>query len=395
MERQVIITECMGRPLTALFEDGKAAELHFGAPYGKSACRVGEIYVGKVQNILPNIHGAFIEIGGGIQCYYSLEEKVPPLFTRKIGKKPLCIGDELLVQVEKEAVKTKQPVVTGNLNFSGKYVVLTSGNQKIGVSAKIPKARREELKVLGGRYQDAGFGLIFRTNAKDAPEDRIVQEIEKLAAQFGQVKEYGAMRTCFSCVYQTAGPCMQALRNVYREGLTEIVADAAAQGGALFRETAEFLRQEQPEDLPLLRAYTDAYPLVKCYNLESVVKDARSERVWMKSGAYLVIQPTEALTVIDVNSGKCLKKSGKFAAINREAAAEAARQIRLRNLSGIILIDFINLEAEEEKKELLGYMQHELNRDSNPGLVVDMTRLQLVEITRKKIRKTLEESLHE
>ena len=109
-----------------------------------------------------------------------------------------------------------------------------------------------------------------------------------------------------------------------------------------------------PDELPLLRAYTDAsYPLVKCYNLEGAIREARQERVWMKSGAYLVIQPTEALTVIDVNSGKCLKKNSHFPEINREAAREAVRQIRLRNISGIIIIDFINMKSAEEKKELL------------------------------------------
>ena len=117
------------------------------------------------------------------------------------------------------------------------------------------------------------------------------------------------------------------------------------------------------------------------------------EKVWMKSGAYLVIQPTEALTVIDVNSGKCQKKKQAFLQVNREAAAEAARQIRLRNLSGIILIDFINLSDTSEKEALMKYLQEELYLDRNPGKVVDMTKLQLVEITRKKIRKTLAESL--
>lgn len=395
MERKVIITECMDRLLTALVEDGKVAELHFSDSDSRKGCRVGEIYVGKVQNILPNIHGAFIEIGDKIQCYYSLEEKTPPIFTHKIGKKPLCIGDELLVQVQKEAVKTKQPVVTGNLNFTGKYVVLTSGNQTIGVSNKLPKAKRSELLELGESCTDADFGLIFRTNAGTAPFETIRQEIEKLAGQLEQVKAYGNMRTCFSLVHKAPNDCISSLRNVYQEGLTEIVVDAGIQDGELYREAEEFLRSEQPEDLSLLRAYKDSsYPLAKCYNLESIAQDARKERVWMKSGAYLVIQPTEALTVIDVNSGKCLKKSKEFSAINLEAAREAVRQIRLRNLSGIIIIDFINMKTAEEKNELMTYLQRELNRDPNPGNVIGMTKLQLVEITRKKIRKTLEESLH-
>ena len=278
------------------------------------------------------------------------------------------IGDELLVQVEKEAVKTKQPVVTGNLNFTGQYVVLTSGNRTIGVSGKIHGARKEELQKLGQDYIDCDFGLIV---------------------------EYGKMRTCFSCLQSAPDPCVQALRDIYKKDLTEIIVEETVEDGVLYKEVQTYLETEMPDELPLLRAYTDAsYPLVKCYNLEGAIREARQERVWMKSGAYLVIQPTEALTVIDVNSGKCLKKNSHFPEINREAAREAVRQIRLRNISGIIIIDFINMKSAEEKKELLAYLQRELKKDPNPGNVMGMTKLQLVEITRKKIRKTLEESLH-
>lgn len=413
MERQVLITECMDHLLTTLLEDGKPVEFHFEPSARRQTCQVGEIYVGKVQHILPNIHGAFIEIGDGLSCYYSLEEKDAPVFTHKIGKKPLCIGDELLVQVQKEAVKTKQPVVTGNLSFTGKYVVLTSGNRKIGVSNKLPKAKREELLALAssacpeaGIASDAdktsepetsaGFGLIFRTNAGDAAPELILEEIQKLSDRLHTVLEYGKMRTCFSCLYKVPHPCIAALRDVYKDGLTGIIVDAATADGALYQEAEAFLREEQPEDLPLLRPYNDpSYPLAKCYSLETAICEARKEKVWMKSGGYLVIQPTEALTVIDVNSGKCQKKQKEFAAINREAAVEAARQIRLRNLSGIIIIDFINMKTEEERSELLAFLQKELNKDPNPANVVGMTKLQLVEITRKKIHKTLEESLHE
>ena len=142
MERKVLLTECMNRRVLALLEDEKVTEFHFGSSGEKKSCRLGEIYVGRVRKILPNIGGAFVEIANGEQFYFA------PVFTNKIGKKPLVIGDELLVQVEKEAVKTKQPVVTGNLNFTGQYVVLTSGNRTIGVSGKIHGARKEELQKL-------------------------------------------------------------------------------------------------------------------------------------------------------------------------------------------------------------------------------------------------------
>ncbi|XCP83753.1 ribonuclease E/G [Roseburia hominis] len=390
--RKLVICECKDRQLAALFEDGKAVELHYAS---QSACRVGEIYVGKIQKILPNISAAFVEIGKGVLCYYSLSEKYEPVFTSKAGKKPFCVGDELLVQVQKEAVKTKQPVVTGNLNFTGKYVVLTSGNRTIGVSAKLSPARRAELEKLGIEYADEAFGIIFRTNAKAASDELIRSEIRKLSQSMQNVLTYGRMRTCFSLVRGAASPCIAVLRDIYQEGLSEIVVEKQEGSDQLYQEVQTYLQEEQPEDLGKLRAYTDAsYPLAKCYNLERITDEALKERVWLNSGAYLVIEPTEALTVIDVNSGKCQKKKAYFPQINQEAARECARQIRLRNLSGIILIDFINLNSEEEQKELLHYLRQELSRDPNPGNVVDMTALQLVEITRKKVYKTLKESLY-
>lgn len=396
MQRKILITECYDKLLTVLLENDEVVELHYHPQNMDGNCALGEIYVGKVKQILPNTNGAFIEIKKGVECYFSLEEKCEPIYTNKYSKKPeLCIGDELIVQVQKEAVKTKLPMVSANLNFTGKYAVLTSGNRKIGVSTKIPKTRREELISFGEQFQDIEYGLIFRTNAQTAKEEDILQEIQKLEESFQKVTTYGKMRTCYSRLLAVPNPAILLLQDFKETGLTEIVVDKDAGNGKLYEEAEEFIRNELPEYLPFLRGYSDPkYPLHKCYRLEHFTEEARREQVWMKSGAYLVIQPTEALTVIDVNSGKCLKKGKTFYDINLEAAKEAAKQIRLRNISGIILVDFVNMDKQEQKEELLKYFQQEMNRDSNPGKVIDMTRLQLVEVTRKKVRKTLEESLH-
>lgn len=396
MQRKVLITECYNRLLTVLIENDDIVELHYHPLNEDGNCRLGEIYVGKVEQILPNTNGAFIEIAKGEKCYFSLEEKSSPIYSNKYSKKPeLCIGDELLVQVQKEAVKTKLPQVSSNLNFTGKYVVLTSGNHTIGVSSKIGKARREELLKLGEYYKEKPYGIIFRTNAADASTDEIEHEITKLEQQFTKIATFGKMRTCFSKVFSVTNPAISILQDFKEKGLTEIVVDKDVMNGQLFTEAEQFIKEELPEYASFLREYSDPkYPMKKCYRLEHFTDEARSEKVWMKSGAYLVIQPTEALTVIDVNSGKCLKKSKTFFQINMEAAKEAAKQIRLRNISGIVIVDFVNMQDSAEKEELLKYFQAELNKDSNAGKVIGMTRLQLVEVTRKKVRKTLEESLH-
>lgn len=389
MEQKIVIAHVNGQIAAALAEDGRIVEIHFSPkeqPYA-----LGDIYIGKVKQILPNIHAAFIDIGDGNECYYSMEEKYTPIFTSKTGKKPLCIGDEILVQIQKEAVKTKKPVVTGNLNITGRYAVLTTGNQRLGVSSKIGKDTREALEESAKVYCDRGYGLILRTNAAGVPWKSVAAEIDRLEREYLRIHETALTRTCYSCLKKAPKAYISVLRDIYQAGFGEIIAE----GRALYEETQAYLAEEQPDDLKLLRCYTDeSYPLSKCYSIEHVAEEALKERVWLNSGAYLIIQETEAMHVIDVNSGKCMKKKQEFSAINREAAREIARQIRLRNLSGIIMIDFINMNTEGEKKELLAYLQQELNKDRNPGKVVDMTKLQLVEVTRKKVRKTLKESYY-
>ena len=188
-------------------------------------------------------------------------------------------------------------------------------------------------------------------------------------------------------------PYIVDLKNIYQEGLTEIVVEDAR----LYEEIKGYLSEEQPEDMGKLRFYKDKLlPLSKLYSIEARIQNALKEKVWMKSGAYLVIQPTEALTVIDVNTGKCIgkKKDDKvYFKINVEAAKEAAKQIRLRNLSGIILIDFVNLESKDKMEELLEAFRNYLHQDPVQTTLVDMTKLQLVEVTRKKVRKPLDEAL--
>ena len=167
----------------------------------------------------------------------------------------------------------------------------------------------------------------------------------------------------------------------------------------LYEEIKTFLEKHQPEDLKNLKLYQDKLlPLHKLYSLEKEIEHALNERVWLKSGAYLVIQPTEALTVIDVNTGKCVSKKKDdetMLKINLEAAREAARQIRLRNLSGIIVIDFINMDNENSMQALLEFFQRELKKDAITTTLVDVTKLQLVEVTRKKVRKPLHEAVRE
>ena len=391
MNRKLIITKIEEKIITAVLENENVVELHISKNEEQDTVQLGNIYVGRVKNIVANINAAFIEVVPGVECYYAISENPTPIFTKKIGKKPLCIGDELLVQISKEAVKTKVPTVTGKLNITGKYAVLTYGDTRVGASAKLPKEDKLRLIEFATEYATSEFGIIMRTNAKDAEPELLQAELTKLCEEYETLKAQAITRICYSCLIGAPKEYLSELRNIYQEGLTDIIIEDKT----IYNEIKSFLIKEQPEDIDKLRLYEDKLlPLHKLYGIETHLVNALKERVWLKSGAYLVIQPTEALTVIDVNTGKCVSKKkddATYLRINLEAAKEAARQIRLRNLSGIILVDFINLSKEEYTEELLTVFRHELQKDPITTSLIDITKLQLVEVTRKKVRKPLHE----
>lgn len=395
MTRKILITKDESCIWTWELEENVVVEIHC-SPLEQSLGQqplLNSMYIGKVQNIVPNIGAAFIDIGG-INCYYDTSQASHAFFTRKIGKKPLCIGDELVVQVTREAAKTKAPTVSSNISFTGRYAVLTSGNTRIGASAKIPRLKREELKANLQELKNEDFGIILRTNAKDAPFETVLEEIQKLEKRYLHLKETAIHRTCYSCLEAAVKPYIADLKNVYLDGLQEIVLEDMD----LFEEVQNYFEIEQPEYLSLLRRHEDKQlSLASLYNLRKTLERAVNERVWLKHGGYLVIQPTEALTVVDVNSGKDVSKKNTTEAylkINLEAAQEIARQMRLRNMSGIILVDFINLDDTEAMQTLLKEFRYFLSKDPIQATLVDVTELQLVEVTRKKVRRPLYEYGH-
>ena len=396
MKRKLVITKLEGKIITAVLENDEVVELHCAKQEESNhLTELGNIYIGKVKNMVGNIGAAFVEIGKGVECYYAIEENDEPIFTHKIGKKPLCVGDELVVQVSKEAVKTKVPTVTSKLSFTGKYAVLTFGDTRIGASAKLGKEERERLISIAREFASDKYGFIMRTNAKEVHKDILIGELRQLISDYEAVVMTAQTRVPFSCLKRAPRQYLRELKNIYQDGLTDIIVEDLD----LYEEIKDFLIQNQPEDLEKLRLYQEKLlPLHKLYGIEKQIERALKERVWMKSGAYLVIQPTEALTVIDVNTGKCIDKrkdDKAYFKINMEACIEVAKQIRLRNLSGIIIVDFINMNSQELTEELLRRFEHELHNDAIATTLVDMTKLQLVEVTRKKIKKPFHEAFSE
>lgn len=389
---KLVITKWNGKVLSALISDGQAVQLNVETEDGQSI--LNNIYIGKVKNIVKNINAAFVDIGEGRMGYYSLTDNRYHHIVTSTGKSKLKAGDEIIVQVERDAVKSKAPVLTANLNFTGKYCVLTAGKKQIGFSNKITDQEwKKNLKPYLESEKSDDFGIIIRTNAEKAGSDTIIEELRQLKEVYKRVITEGSYRTCFSLLYQALPFYIAGIRDSFSPSLTEILTDDPE----IYQALNTYLETEQPGDKEKLKFYDDPLlPLPKLYQIDTVMERAVGRHVWLKSGGYLVIEPTEALTVIDVNTGKYAGKKNlrdTIMKINMEAAAESARQIRLRNLSGIIIIDFIDMELEEDKRFLMNHLSELLSNDPVKTSVVDMTKLNLVEITRKKIRKPLYEQI--
>lgn len=388
MEKR-IITRFKGRICTACIQDGTAAELTLEE---EEHSVLNRIYTGRVQKIVPGINAAFIDTGD-FTGYYSLTENRCHLFTdtsRKDG--PLRQGDEILVQVSRDGVKTKAPVLTSNLSLPGRYCVVTAGKTGIGISSKInDPLLKKEIKSRLEKLSLDGFGLIVRTNALQADAEMLEAECIRLKNRLEKLIKDGSSRTCGSCLYHPLPSYITGVRDAYEGQLDHIITDDRA----IYGQLKAYLEEEQRKDLEKLQFYDDPLlPLSKLYSLETILERALGKRVWLRSGGYLVIEPTEAMTVIDVNTGKYegrKKMADTIRRINKEAALTIAAQLRLRNLSGIIMVDFIDMEQEEDKKDLLDCLRQAVSKDPIHTVVVDMTPLGLVEITRKKIRKPLYE----
>jgi ribonuclease G len=389
--KQFVFTEWNKKKLGILFEDGKAMEIRC---YEADSI-LGNVYRARVSNLSPNINAAFVDIKKGESCYLSMDDYH--------GEK-LKVGDLVTVQVVRDKIKTKRYAVTTDISLQGDYAVTTLF-APVGVSSKITdSARKKELKTLMQNLliaeQDAQFylaegnvaeierikkltlGGIIRTQAEHAEDAAITREIEGQARLLYSIMKKSEYATQYTCLYHTEVEYIKDIRRMHALQDVEIVTDIP--------EVTEAI-----SEIPL---YTDEYTLTLRYSLASLLDKTLSKRAYLKSGAYLVIEPTEAMTVIDVNSGKSIKGKNaeeQFLKINIEAAKEIARQLRLRNISGIVMIDFINMKEESHNHELMKNLAEYVRTDPVRTTVVDMTKLGLVELTRQKGKRALHEVFSE
>lgn len=401
MSRRFVITriEIGGKvPLVcAVFEEHCMLEVQC-IPEDAPPQILNNIYVGRVSQVVKNIGAAFVEIEKGRKCFLPLSDLKHPVYVKRITDKQLLSqGDELLVQIVREAVKTKDPQVTTNLSLAGIYSVVTSGEKQLGVSGKIDSEKRLRLRELAETVHDEQFGVIVRTNAADITEGSeqvLTSEIRSLQEQMQEIVSRAPYRTIYSVLHKAPPEYIRILQNQPLEQLSKVVTDDAA----IYEELTAFADAHPSMKLSeKLLLYDDPQlDLHKLYSLRVQLERALQEKIWLKSGANLLIQPTEAMTVIDVNSSKNIKKKHpqeQHLQVNLEAAKEIAAQLRLRNISGIIIIDFIDMASAEDKELLLAAMRSFVKTDPVKTEVIDLTRLGLMELTRKKTRRPLLEQL--
>jgi len=382
----IVITEYKNRICALGFKQNQLEELHVDT----QESLLNSIYIAKVKNISKNINAAFVELFDGQMAFLPLDDVIGCPFITSIDDR-LREGDELPVQIIKEAVKTKDPVVTTKLSISGAYCVVSLDKRKGGFqfSKKLSAGKKEALKeTLADFVLPADYAVVIRTGAEQLDSyEELKAELTALISTMDDIVLKAKTRTCFSCIYQGLPSYIEYLHHIADTDYEEVVTDIQA--------VYEALQASYKGNMPI-RFYNDIFPLSKLYSIESKMDELFAKKVHLKSGANLIIEYTEAMTVIDVNTAKNITKKDKdthIYKINIEAAQEIARQFRLRNLSGIIIVDFINMENKEYQAELIQELKKLLKQDSVPCNYVDITGLGLVEITRKKVQKPVYEVL--
>lgn len=390
---KLVITRKGNTLLLFLFKGRKPSLIEAVSPLNENGI-LGNIYLAKVKDLVPGLNSAFLTIDGSQGVYLSLSECRDALVSNRSLKEgeTLKPGDEVVIQITKEAQGTKPPAASGNLTLTGSYCVCSSSGHGIHYSKKLSSAEKERIgqTLAGVKMKERGsFHFMIRTNAGKLEDlTPLLQEMETLSGILKSIMDTYQYRTCYTCFYRKESPLISQIRNIAFTDYEEIVTDQ--------REVWELLLETFPDRR--IRFYEDQLlSLSALYSIDTCLKEALGKKVWLNCGGYLVIEPTEAMVVIDVNSGKAEGKNKNsrdyYLKVNLEAAKEVARQLCIRNYSGMIMVDFINMESDEDNRKLLDVLDGYLRKDKTPTRLVDMTKLGVVEITRKKGSRPLKDFL--
>ena len=386
-KKQMLISSSNGVSKVAILEGPTLVQYYSSENTGKS--KVGNIYLGKVKNVLPGMEAAFVSFG---------EEKNGVLYVADIEgstknskiENLLKADQEILVQVVKDAMGEKGARLTGQISLPGRYLVLIPNSKTKGISRRLADNERERLDKIIRKIKPNNFGVIVRTAAEGVSEESLKVDIEKLVEEWKTVSNYQS-GDAPKLIHKEPDVSIKVIREHLNSTFKKVLIDKKSQHD----QVKEYVKLTSPEILDIVDHYDNQLGLFERYHIEDQIKKALDRKVWLPSGGHLIIDRTEALTVIDVNTGKFVGKNSLEETVyenNLEAAEEIARQLRLRDIGGIIVIDFIDMESQKKQQNLLNKFKQELAKDKTRTQVFDISRLGLVEMTRKNVAAGLIES---
>ena len=409
MKREILISSASQEARVAIMEDDTLVEFLVERP--DAARTVGDIYLGQVQAVLPGIQAAFVDIGTEKAAFLhasdlnSVDEddddenggggngrrRNTPNIQDAVKK-----GQKILVQVSKEAISTKGPRVTTQISLPGRFLVHMPQSSHVGVSRKIDdREERSRLRAMARENlpKDSG-GLIIRTAGEELTKELFKRELKTLLDTWKKIQKKSKGVKAPALVHREAGLTKGIIRDVFTGKVDALITDSQE----VYDEVKRYLEGVDPDLMKRVQLYKDTLPLFDKYGVEEAIREAFSRRVDLPSGGYLIIEPTEALVSVDVNTGRYTGKKDPEKTIlrtNLDAAREVARQLRLRDIGGIIVVDFIDMETKANQDRVLQELRTYLNRDRARTKAFQVSELGLVEMTRQRVRPSLYYSLTE
>ncbi|WP_439690429.1 Rne/Rng family ribonuclease [Curtobacterium sp. SP.BCp] len=395
VDRQMIVRSSSQKIEIGVLEDGVLAEHYVTKSHNVSL--IGNVYLGKVQNVLPSMEAAFVDIGRGRNAVLYAGEvdwnSVDTSHGRRI-ESALKPGDKVLVQVTKDPVGHKGARLTSQVSLPGRYLVYVPNGSMNGISRKLPDTERARLKKILKEVLPEHAGVIVRTAAEGATEEQLTRDVQRLTSQWEAIQKKVANGHAPVMLHSEPDLLVKIVRDVFNEDFTKLIIDGDAARGTI----EDYLDAVAPDLKDRVEIY-DGPDSFEEYRLNEQIEKALDRKVWLPSGGSLVIDRTEAMTVVDVNTGKFVGSGGNLEETvtknNLEAAEEIVRQLRLRDIGGIIVVDFIDMVLESNRDLVLRRLVECLSRDRTKHQVAEVTSLGLVQMTRKKIGVGLRESLEE
>lgn len=389
MKKEIIVNRALEETRVAVLEDGKLFDLFIERRESEKI--LNSIYKGTVQNVVPALSSAFIDIGLEKSAYLGVGDIIVK-GTKTEGDitKLLKPQQEIMVQVYKESISTKGPKVTMDISLPGRFLVYMPFSNNIGVSRNIEDRKESErLKSIVSEFKkDAHEGFIIRTEAEDATEEEIIREMKYLRRIWNSIEDKFEKSKPLTLMHRDLGVVFQTVRDYFSDDVMLMHIDSQKE----LNSVMDFVKIISPEILDKIALYDGGQPIFDAYGIESEIKTLQSNKAKLKSGGYLIIQEAESLCAIDVNSGKFTSKSSQedtAVITNIEAAEEIARQLRLRNIGGIIVIDFIDMKKASNRQKVLEKLRAVTKGDKAKIKIWPITKLGLIEMTRERKRESL------